>query len=119
MVAIKMPDEPAELDNVSMYGFGAIPNLEASLTTDEPLKRRLRPRREKADAASQPDLVLVNVRHRTSNSAALGSSSGHKPRTRKKPNRINKNTAAKARPGSKNLPIEILDSDKKAASSDK
>lgn len=117
MVAAKMPAEPAELENVSMYGFGAIPNLEASIPFDEPLKHRLRPRREKTEEASNnADLLIVDVRKR---GAVQRPSSSKRPksRARKTPNRVNK--SVKAKPGSKNLPIEILDSEKKAASSDK
>lgn len=118
MVAAKMPAEPAELENVSMYGFGAIPNLEASIPLDEPLKRRLRPRREKTEeASSDADLLIVDVRQRGSAVQRPSSSNRPKPRARKPPNRVNK--SVKAKPGSKNLPIEILDSDKKAGSSDK
>ncbi|KAG5971936.1 hypothetical protein E4U55_000982 [Claviceps digitariae] len=64
-----MPDEPLDLERLSMFGFGAIlPNLEASLASDTPLKRRLRPRRAKSDetakTADAADLVTVNVKPR-------------------------------------------------------
>lgn len=53
MVPAKVP-EPFELK--SLYVSGAIPNLpnpEACIASDEPLKRRLRPRRYKSDKAAK------------------------------------------------------------------
>ncbi|KAF5138639.1 hypothetical protein E5D57_002425 [Metarhizium anisopliae] len=117
MVTAPMPADPAELKNVSMYGFGAIPNLEASATPGEPLKRRLRPRKERIECIEAPDadVFIVNVRHR-SNGGQRSSSIKLKPKPRRTPNRDHR--SVKAKPGSKFLPIEILDSEKKAASSD-
>ncbi|KAG5953414.1 hypothetical protein E4U53_005701 [Claviceps sorghi] len=61
-----MPNEPLEMERVSMFGFGAIPNLEASSASNAPLKRRLRPRRCKSDetANEAAELVIVNVKPR-------------------------------------------------------
>ncbi|KIE00955.1 hypothetical protein MAJ_03289, partial [Metarhizium majus ARSEF 297] len=117
MVAAQMPADPAELKNVSMYGFGAIPNLEASATPEEPLKRRLRPRKERIECIEAPDadVFIVNVRQRSNGGQRL-SSIKLKPKPRRTPNRDHR--SVKAKPGSKFLPIEILDSEKKAASSD-
>ncbi|OAA44784.1 hypothetical protein NOR_03538 [Metarhizium rileyi] len=110
-----MPADPTELQNVSMYGFGAIPNLEASVTSEEPLKRRLRSRGEKMEA-SDTDIVIVNVRQRSGRHQRPSSSNKLKSRPQESPYRNNKSFRAK--PGSKHQPIEILDSEKKAASSD-
>lgn len=110
MVAAKMPDEPLELERLSMYGFGAIPNLEACLSSDAPLKRRLRPRRAKSDETAKDvaDLVIVSV----------------KPRQRQKPSswpptkEANSSSLAarqrilKPKSGDKSLPIEIPHSEK-------
>ncbi|KHO00760.1 uncharacterized protein MAM_01538 [Metarhizium album ARSEF 1941] len=117
MVAVQMPADPSSLNNVSMYGFGAIPNLEASVTPEEPLKRRLRPRRGKTEEASDADVFLVNVRQR-SNGNQRPSSSSIKVKPKPRKTLIRLHGSAKAQPGSKHLPIEILDSEKKAAGSD-
>ncbi|KAG6137446.1 hypothetical protein E4U38_000931 [Claviceps purpurea] len=61
-----MPDEPFGLK--SLYVSGAIPNLpnlEACMMSDEPLKRRLRPRRCKSDkAAKYAEHVTADARPR-------------------------------------------------------
>jgi hypothetical protein len=116
MVAAKLPTEPAQLENVSMYGFGAIPNLEELVTWDEPLKRRLRPRRDRVQEEPNTDVFIVNARQRgRATQRQSSSSSKPKPRARQTPGRVSK--TAKAKPGSKGLPIEILDSEKNTTSS--
>ncbi|KAG6083802.1 hypothetical protein E4U33_004375 [Claviceps sp. LM78 group G4] len=79
MVPAKVPDEPFELK--SLYISGAIPNLsnlEACMVSDEPLKRRLRPRRCKPDKAGiDAEYVTADAR----------------PRKRRKPLRSSPRTA--------------------------
>ncbi|KAG6006630.1 hypothetical protein E4U21_006852 [Claviceps maximensis] len=56
-----MPEDPLELERVWMFGFGAIPNLEASLASDVPLKRRLRPRRSNSNEIAKDAVDSVSV----------------------------------------------------------
>ncbi|KAK2593407.1 hypothetical protein QQS21_008895 [Conoideocrella luteorostrata] len=115
MVVAKMPDEPLELENVSMYGFGAIPNLEASESSEAPLKRRLRPRKEKKrEATSDAEVVILDIKsqpQRPKSSVAKSSS-----RARASSSRTNKRVL-KPKPGDKSLPIEIMDGEKMSIAS--
>ncbi|OAA32016.1 hypothetical protein AAL_01348 [Moelleriella libera RCEF 2490] len=100
-----MPAEPLELEHISMFGFGAIPNLESLLSTDAPLKHRLRPRKEKVTYGSDDgDVVFVNVHSRQ----MAQKSSGHAPRGK-----------LKATFGDRSLPIQSFDSEGTAPSIDR
>lgn len=111
MVAAKMPDEPLELERVSMFGFGAIPNLEASIASDAPLKRRLRPRRYKSNEVSNDaNVVIVNVKSRQrQKSSTWRPSSSNATSSTSARQRI-----LKPKLGNKMLPIEVADSEKAA-----
>lgn len=112
MVAAKMPDQPFELERVSMFGFGAIPNLEVSISSDAPLKRRLRPRRDKAsETSNDADVVILNVKPRQGRK-----SSAWRHSSKAKPSSSAWQRALKPQLGDKMLPIEIPDSGKKASS---
>ncbi|GAB0133553.1 hypothetical protein EsDP_00001960 [Epichloe bromicola] len=112
MVAAKMPDQPLELERVSMFGFGAIPNLEVSISSDAPLKRRLRPRRDKANETSNDaDVVILNVKPRQGRN-----SSAWRHGSKAKPSSSAWQRVLKPKLGDKMLPIEIPDSEKKASS---
>ncbi|QPH12651.1 hypothetical protein C2857_004912 [Epichloe festucae Fl1] len=109
-----MPDQPLELERVSMFGFGAIPNLEVSISSaDAPLKRRLRPRRDKANETSNDaDVVILNVKPRQGRK-----SSAWRHSSKAKPSSSAWQRVLKPKLGDKMLPIEIPDISEKKASS--
>lgn len=114
MVPAAMPIEANDMENVSLYGFGAIPKTESSATAataDEPMKRRLRPRREKAAVADAADVILVNVRPRRPRRAAVQKTAVAKA---KKMSNRKSHTCPTPSPismGDKESPIEIPDSE--------
>ncbi|KAG6025159.1 hypothetical protein E4U41_001599 [Claviceps citrina] len=104
-----MPDEPLELESVSMFGFGAIPNLEIAMASDAPLKRRLRPRRCSSTETlpNDADAFIVNVKPRRREKSStwrpsLSAESASSVRQR----------PLKPKPDDKMLPMEIQDSEK-------
>lgn len=109
LVAARMPTDPLELENISMYGFGAIPNLGFSGPLDAPLKQRLRPRRDKVNSpSSDADVIFVGIDSRQRQRPNIRRSSVKAC----SPADYTVKPMLKPKLGDASLPIEIVDGSK-------
>ena len=59
MVPAKRPAKTSNLQEISLYGFGALPIEDTTPVSEPPLKRRLRPRPSTALTEPETEVIVV------------------------------------------------------------